>query len=236
MKKFRILMGTLALAVVAATVIACTKDKETKVAQQATETEEVARKPIATYDNATGQMTYHVSVEQLQTAMDDYSLTKNDDEYVVESWQILEDDTSGLPYLKFVLLNIQDESSLSIYLFDHFVEKQEVNDGIEFKLSEDVVSGDYYYFISPKAGEYYVVTVKNGDEITIEPWNEKDAKAMPGGSKTVLTCHSQGCEDPITECRVAEVLGIKICTPCAKPGQCNWSESTAVTSELINAM
>ena len=68
MKTRRILMGALALAMVAATVFACTKDKETNVAQQATETEEGARKPIATYDNATGQMTYHVSVEQLQEA------------------------------------------------------------------------------------------------------------------------------------------------------------------------
>ena len=237
MKTRRILMGALALAMVAATVIACSKEKEPDVAQQVTETEEVVRKPIATYDKTTGKMTYHVGIDQLQSSVDSFTLSaKDEDEYVVESWQILEDDPSGLPYLKFVLLNIHDESSLSIYLFDHFIEKQEDSNGIEFMLSEDVASGNYFYCITPKVGVCYVVIVKNGSEITIEPWEDNGAKAMPEGSGTVLTCHAKGCQDPLTECRVAEVYGIKICTPCAKPGQRDWTESTAITSTLINAM
>ena len=83
MKTRRILMGALTLAMVAATVIACSKEKETKVAQQTTENNE--RKPIATYDNATGQMTYHVSVEHLQAAMDKYTASKSVGEVIVES-------------------------------------------------------------------------------------------------------------------------------------------------------
>ena len=63
MKTRRILMGALALAMVAATVIACSKEKETKVAQQTTENNE--RNPIATYDNATGQMTYHFDMSEI---------------------------------------------------------------------------------------------------------------------------------------------------------------------------
>ena len=41
MKKFRILMGAMALVVVAVTVIACNKEKESNVVHQAMETDEV---------------------------------------------------------------------------------------------------------------------------------------------------------------------------------------------------
>lgn len=237
MKKFRILMGALALAMVAATVIACSKEKETNVVQQATETEDVVRKPIATFDKETGQMTYHVSIDQLQNSIDNFTLIKGEDEYVVESWQILEDDPSGLPYLKFVLLDIQDESSLSIYLFDHFVEKYEEEAGTEFLLNEDVVSGNYYYYISPQDEVYYIVTVENGTGITIKPWEGRGTKTMPGGTGTSLTCRAQGCKDSETECRVQYgEYGTKKCSPCASPGQCDWTECAAVTVVLLNAM
>lgn len=58
-------MGALALSVLAATIFACSKEKESAT-QQPTGTE-TARKPIATFDNATGRMTYHVSVGQTTT-------------------------------------------------------------------------------------------------------------------------------------------------------------------------
>lgn len=111
MKKFRILMGALALAVVAATVIACSKEKETKVAQQTTENNE--RKPIATYDNATGQMTYHVSVEHLQAAMDKYTTSKSVGDVIVESWSITDNGSTENPIMMLSVLEVDTESQHS---------------------------------------------------------------------------------------------------------------------------
>ena len=131
MNKFRIALGATALALVAAIVIACSKEKEMKVAQQVTGTEEAARKSIATFDNATGQMTYHVSVEQLQAAMDNYTASKSVGEVIVESWSIIEDESTGKPALMLSVIEVDTESSSKIAMYNTFVEGVLVGNVIE---------------------------------------------------------------------------------------------------------
>ncbi len=182
-------MGALALAVVAATVFACTKEKETKVAQQATETEEVVRKPIATYDNATGQMTYHVTVEHLQAAMDKYTASKSVGEVIVESWSIIDDESTGKPALMLSVIEVDAEASSKIAMYNTFVEGVSVGNATEYYLTDLIRSGNYNY-ITSDAKDSYLVTVENNEVVSVELYN---AKAPWTGGITVSCTKEEGC-------------------------------------------
>ena len=191
MKTRRILMGALALAVVAATVIACTKEKETKVAQQATETEEVNRKPIATYDKATGQMTYYISTDQLQNGMDNFCASKGEDEYVVESWQITEEENETHPVLRYAVVNSETGSSISTGLFGRFVEKVEGNGQVDYFLSESFASGNYS-FVAKEGEMDYLITVVDGEVASIEESGQTTGNRVSDGDIQVECRKNQG--------------------------------------------
>lgn len=191
MKTRRILMGALALAVVAATVIACSKEKETKVVQQTTETEEVVRKPIATYDNATGQMMYHVSVEHLQAAMDNYTASKSVGEVIVESWGIIDDESSENPVLMLSVIDVVSESSSKIAMYNTFLERISIGNVTEYYLTDLICSGNYNY-ITSDAEDTYLVTVENNEVVSVELYNAK----APWTGGVSISCEKTYCQNP----------------------------------------
>ncbi|MBR5911251.1 MAG: hypothetical protein IKZ55_04645 [Bacteroidales bacterium] len=235
MRIFRIVMGAMALVVVAATIFACTKDKETNVAQQATETEEVARKPIATYDNATGQMTYHVSVEQLQEALS--CTTKDSDRYVLESWCVVDDKTaSPHPYLKYVVLDTDNEVSHTTVLLDSFVVKEESN----YYLSKEVLDAHYSFTAESADGSTFIIEV-DGDEISVAEWDGV-SMAPPGGSSCTCTsnssCKHNGSSDYVCE-PVRDGVGWRCHPPCDPhpKAECTKSvSSSAVTPKVLSGL
>jgi len=218
MRKLRIVMGALALAVVAATVFACTKEKETKVAQQATETEEVARKPIATYDNATGQMMYHVSVEQLQSAMDNFTASKSVGEVIVESWSIIDDEESGLPLtLSFVILDMETEYSTSLFLIQSFLNKEESEQGVDYYLSQDVESGRYAFLAHSGNGELnYVIRVENNTIVSVSELQEGEFLSSEPG--WYVKCKARNC---LAGCTLNQYNNCTKCQPDPDAGS-NW--------------
>lgn len=205
MKKFRILMGALALAVVAATVIACNKDEETNVVQQETGTAELTRKPIATFDNATGQMTYHVSIEQLQAAMDNYTTSRNVGDVIVESWSITDNGSTENPIMMLSLIDVVSESSSKVAMYNTFVEVVSAGNATEYYLTDLIRSGNYNY-ITSDAQDNYLVTVENNEVVSVELYNSK----APWTGGITITCDREiicqnpgGCsppEDPNGDC------------------------------------
>ena len=231
MKKFRILMGATALALVAAIVIACTKEKETKVAQQATETEEVVRKPIATYDNATGKMIYHISVDQIQNALTNN--TTDGDRYVLESWCVVDDETvSSFPYLKYVVIDTEFEVSHSTVLLESFV----VKEGFNYYLSEAVLNAHYNYTAESADGATFIFEV-DGNEISITEWDGVST-APPGGSSCTCTSNklcSEGVEGPVCNPDNSSGLGWDCLPKCGNyvGAECNKSVTTSVVTASI---
>ena len=215
MKTRRILMGALALAMVAATVIACSKEKETKVAQQTTENNE--RKPIATFDKATGQMTYHVGVEHLQAAMDKYTTSKRVGDVIVESWSITDNGSTENPIMMLSVLEVDTESSSKIAMYNTFVEADSHGNATEYYLTDLIRSGNYNY-ITSDAQDTYLVTVENNEVVSVELYN---AKAPWTGGVTItcdreISCHNPGgCSPPddpngdCSECRYGKCHQIK---------------------------
>ncbi len=221
MKKHRILMGALALAMVAATVIACTKEKETKVAQQATKTEEVARKPIATYDNATGQMTYHFDLNKVQQNMrDDLMVRSEQDRYVVEAI-LIEDsipaELSVRPELKIIVLDTEEEVSYTMWFMESFVDKVVSDNNTNYYKNAEVYSG-VYEFGYHVGDAFYKINV-NESEVTT---TEVDSALCMGMIKWFFVCLQQnGCGTPCTK---GGTFFNGYCNPCTtSPGQCNQS-------------
>ena len=169
LNKLRVALCTAAV-VVAVAFFACNKEKE-PAAQQPTEVE-AARKPIATFDNATGQMTYHVSVEQLQNAMDDYTASKSVGEVIVESWSIIDDESTGKPALMLSLIEVDAEASSKIAVYNTFVEEVSVGNATEYYLTDLIRSGNYNY-ITSDAQDTYLVTVENNEVVSVELYNAK---------------------------------------------------------------
>ena len=147
MKRIRILMGVLALAIFATINIACSKDKD-QINQQQIAKEQNQRKPIATLDKNTGNLTYGFSIEELQDEFNKQFFAKDDDRFVLESVEVLDSlvvEDSVVSGLKFVVLDTKAETSISIWTSDAFIERVIDNDSIHYYLSDDITDGDFSF-------------------------------------------------------------------------------------------
>ena len=192
MKTRRILMGALALAMVAATVIACSKEKETKVAQQTTENNE--RKPIATYDNATGQMTYHFDMSEIQQKMNAGENAKTEqDRYLVESIVVLDNapsDINVMPEIKITILDTEEECSYTTWCMDYFTDKRVSTTSTSYYLDEEVASKNFNCYTTN--GTNYQITFVNGGITITEDPSIPDYTFRP---KWFFTCRSENCSN-----------------------------------------
>lgn len=186
MKKLRIVMGALALAVVAAAIIACNKEKEQANTQLTNN--EITRKPIATKDLNTGIISYNFSIESLQKGFDNVFSTKdNRDRYVVESLEIEEDafsyDTISLSALKIVYLDTELEQSITQWFFGGFIEEVLDEENKYYFLGEGIAEGTYSYITSGETNIMY--SVQNGIVTSSEVVNGADYGPIFGWN---LTC------------------------------------------------
>ena len=217
MNKLRVAFCAAAV-VVAVAFFACSKEKE-PAAQQPTEVE-AARKPIATFDNATGQMTYHVSVEQLQEAMDRQT---NEDRFVIESWEIMDDANGDIPLtLKLVMLDTENEVSITTYLVERFVEKLSYDNVVNYFISDDFASGNYSYYEYSDDRKLHLITVKHNKVFSIE---EVENSNRVQNSGYTVTCTGKDCKEK--GCAMyRDDDGYLGCTPCGTSnGHCTRTES-----------
>ena len=193
MKTRRILMGALALAVVAATVIACTKDKETNVAQQETVTEEVARKPIETYDIDNRIMHDHFDLDFANSAINENNLSKETgSRYVIESARVIDSvplDINSEIIRKIVILDTEEELSITCWCIGAFVDKEIHDESVHYFVNEDVASGIYEFSMTSE-GNVYAVYV-NGNTYM---WEEVEQIPETAMGKTIVVCVGRNCQ------------------------------------------
>lgn len=127
MNKLKITLGALALAMVVATFFACSKEKESNVVQQATVIEEVARKPIATYDIDNRIMHDHFDLDFANSAINENNLSKETgSRYVIESARVIDSvplDINSEIIRKIVILDTEEELSITCWCIGAFVDK-----------------------------------------------------------------------------------------------------------------
>ena len=230
MKKHKKIIGALFLVTILVAVLyACTKEKAQTDAKPVLE--KTNRKPIATYDKDTKQMTYHISIEQVQDALTNN--TKDGDRYVLESWCIVDDEDDCMsPYLKYVVLDTDEEVSHTTILLRSFVEKREY----DYYLSEDVVNENYTFHAESASGAIFVVKVE-GDDITINEWDGASL-APPGGTSCTCTsnsyCKNNGSSDYVCE-PLHDGVGWRCHPPCDPhpKAECNKSVSSSVITPKI---
>lgn len=222
MKKFRYLVATLMIAaIVAVVLVGCKKEKSNETqSNNGDATEEVVRKPIAVLNNQTGQITYLVGIDQLQKGLDEYTASKDLDGFVVESWEIMCGGNDSIPLtLRFTILNIESETSESIFLVQSFIITEKIGDECYFYLSPDVDSGNFEFVAFSEQGQLnQLVTIRNYEVFCIEEWNgiSKDqcgyyvkciGKNCKSGCELIMTSHTYECSE---------------CKPYASAGN-NWS-------------
>lgn len=194
MKTRRFLMGALALAVVAATVFACTKEKVTKVAQQATETEEGVRKPIATYDINYRIMYDHFDLDYANSVINENNLAKEaGSRYVIESARVIDSvplDINSEIIRKIVILDTEEELSITCWCIGAFVDKEINDESVYYFVNEDVASGIYEFSMTSE-GNVYAVYV-NGNTYT---WEEVEQIPETAMGKNIVVCVGRNCQD-----------------------------------------
>lgn len=192
MKNFRVLMGTLALAMAAVIFFACSKEKESNVVQQTTENNE--RKPIATYDNATGKMTYHFDMSEIQQKMNAVENAKTEqDRYVVESIVILDNapsDIDVMPEIKITILDVEEECSYTTWCMDYFTDKRVSTTSTSYYLDEEVASKNFTCYTTN--GTNYQITFVNGGFTITEDPSLPDNAFRP---KWFFTCRAENCSN-----------------------------------------
>lgn len=194
MKKLRIVTGAIALVMVAATIFACSKENEKDAVQQTAITEEVARKPIATFDNAIGEITTFVNTEALIEEFNETFFSKGtNNHYVLESVAVIDSmprnkDVRG--EIKITLLDTEEECSYSIWCMKSYVVKDVKEQQVDYYLDEDVANGNYDFAF--KQGNTYYVADFIGDSLSIYEVDSLDYGCRP---KFTFLCKSINCGD-----------------------------------------
>lgn len=225
MKKHKRIIGALFLVAIFAVVqYACTKERSQADAKPMPE--QTSRKPIATYDNATGQMKYHLTTEMIQKCLERTSLSKENDRFIVEAFEIVtlgsDNDEKGI---RFSVIDTESEELYKVFLNSAFLEKKTLNDSIVFYIAGDVESGSFTFTNFLKDG-VYTLTLSNFEVVDVEAVPDSLICTAPRPKRTV-TCRSRGCV--IGGCEVyydmyANPVG---CTPCGNPPSENvWCEQT----------
>ena len=196
MKNLKYIMATLMVALVVAVVcVACNKDKETPV-QEANNnsdnepnTEVVERKPIATMDMKTGEITYSFCMDELQHAICQQLSSKDSNRYYLETVEIVDEipvEDTIFTGIKIVLLDTDTENSITIWASNTFIEKVVNNTTVNYYLANDVADGNYSFETYGKTN--YTVNVENKKLVNIMPCQQ------PSGPIFCITCTSHLCE------------------------------------------
>ena len=191
MKTRRILMGIIALVMVAATVIACSKEKETKVAQQTTENNE--RKPIAAYDISSGIMCDYFDLDYANSIINENNDAKESTcRFVVESVEII--DTIPLNIdseiiRKIVILDMEEEKTMTCWCIGTFVDKEIYADTVFYYVDDEVASGVYEFCMTSEDAVYVVYV--NGSTYTFVEVEQVPETAM---GKDIVICFGWNCQ------------------------------------------
>ncbi len=231
LNKLRVALCAAAV-VVAVAFFACNKEKETAT-QQPTEVE-AARKPIATFDNATGQMTYHFDTETLQLQLNEQMVSRSiSNRYIVESVEVLDKaptDESVYAEIKVTILDVETESTITAWLMHRFTDKKVRQDMTDYYSDTEVASGNYDFGYRSD-GKYYMVSV-NGDNLITTEIDSTFCMTLP---RPLLTCMAQNCG---IICEKQGSWWHSQCKPCESPadGKCNDSFApwAAITVSIVS--
>lgn len=234
MKKFRYLVATLMIAAIVAVVLAgCKKEKSNETqSNNGDATEEVVRKPIATRDMKTGEITYSLSMEDLQACFDKVFSSKGENNnYIIESVQIEGTNAKDSDDSMLVIsaIDTESEKAYKTCLNKGFIDEVEENGTVIYYFENDFESGNFSLFSRNYDGTFEI-SFSNFQIINIISVSDSviDYSANP---KVTITCESQGC--PNGGCSVYKDMynNPQGCTDCGATGAGVYCKKTIVYNE-----
>ena len=225
----KIIMSVIALAVISMTIgfVGCNKEKE-NINENQSQNENVERMPIAVKDLKNGKFDYLVSADDIQSALNknipqDY-VSRNGEKYIVESFEIKEDMLNTPLSLILVYLDTETETSSTVWLTNDFMTTVLTADYESFYLNENLYAGDFS-FASKQGDDIYVTTMKNGEIVSNEKWDDNSkASGLPAG--WFVKCTGYNCKSGY--CQPQEKKGIYYCSPCDKTDEEHRCEQKSV--------
>jgi hypothetical protein len=221
------MIAILGIAVFIVTFIACTKEKEQINIQSLNEVD--GRKPIATFDNATGVITYSFDLSEVQQKISsDLALRSDQDRFIIESI-IIEDsvpsDIRVLPEIRITVLDTEEEVSYTMWYMRKFANKEVNKDGTNYYVDSEVRTGIYEF--AYHIGDTYYKANVNGNEITT---TEIDSTLCKDMIRWFFVCLQKGCE---VSCTKGGSFWHGYCNPCpTPPGQCSQEIAPWVTPTI----
>ncbi len=180
------------VATIVAVLFACNKEEE-KAAIQST-IYGVERLPIATFNNATEEMTYSFGLYEIQQKWNENLASKtNQDRFIIESIQVLDslpNDIAVLPEVKITLLDTEEVTTYTFWLMQNFTEKEVAQNGTIYYVETEVSTG-VYEFGYRIGNQYYKVSVNGDNCVTTEI--DSPMCMTSGLPKFLLWCRSENC-------------------------------------------
>lgn len=174
MKAFKkISVVLLVIGIVVATFIACSKEKEEANLQPMIE--QGTKTPIATFHKETGRMEYFIDLKQIQSALNYSTSAKDNEQFIVESCQIIDDDNSNIPLsFKYTILDSESETSISMFLIDFYLDKEIEQNQINYYIKQEIQIGNYYFALQNELGGYSIINVHNRSIESIDEWDNSE--------------------------------------------------------------
>lgn len=165
------------------------------------------KRPIASRNAASSDIAFHVKLEKLQSALEQGPMRGNN--YVIESVQIIDEPATDLPLtLKIVILDTENEVSITKFLIQDFIEKEIVSDSVYYYLGDEIIAGTYTFLTTDENGKNYNVHVSNGSLLSKEVLV---GDIPPGPGFREIVCVSRNC---ISSCDLILAGYMYDCTPC----------------------
>ena len=151
------------------------------------------RNPIANYDNNNGTMMYSFDLEKINKEFNEKVSKTNQDRYIVESIEILDEDPTDVetcPEIKIVVVDTEEETSTTTWFMDTFASKSVNSGNTIYFLDSEVDSGTYQFATSNNDGTFNVYSVVNG---TIDSVSNELPCNSSWRPKWTISCTASNC-------------------------------------------
>ena len=227
MKRFKIAIKVLLLALIVFTNSSC--KKETKVNEVSSE--QYFRNPIAVYDNHSGLINTFVDADTINKKLNEKFLKDKDDasRFVVESVEIIDSlprDENVAGEIKITILDTEEEYSYSIWGMKSFIVKDVQEDKVDYYLNDDLANGIAEFAF--KGGDIYYVASRVGDSLSI---HEVDSLTYVSTPWIIFYCKSINC---LSSCEKGGQWYLGWCRQCPyNNGQCSQESILPIVLEVI---
>lgn len=191
------------------------KSKDSKESQ--------TKSPIAVYNHNTGVLTNYIDVDMFTETYNSHFASRHNqplqNRFIIENAELINKKANNIyTTLEVASIDTDEESAMTVWLTDDFLECQTIDNKTYYYIHSDVVSNNYSFCYNV-GNIIYIVDVVNG-EFSTRKWD--NVSTLP--PRWFVKCTGHNCN--ASTCQPYDAGDYYGCTPCSVVDKTHWCEQT----------